>query len=262
MEMLRAKSSYIIGVLIIVLAVAARADGKDTQFQAHRIAHAGGGLGKSTYTNSYQALAANIEKGFKYFEIDFTFTSDNRLVCLHDWNSNFKRTFGFETKQRLSLEEFESLAKDNKKFTNCTLDGLAEWMRKNPTAYIVTDVKDDNLIALRQIHEVLPDADRRVIPQIYEPENFESVNNMGFRQIIWTLYRYPESGYYVIRWVEQWEAAIAVTMPRDRAGSALPNALAERGILTYVHTINKAGEMDRFMTEFGVTEIYTDFLVP
>jgi len=256
------KRCHVVGILLVTLILASGAEAENSRFEALRIAHAGGGLGKITYTDSYQALSVNLSRGFRYFEIDFSFTSDDRLVCLHDWGFNFKRTFGFETKQRLSLKEFERLSKDNKKFTNCTLQGLAEWMRKNPTAYIVTDVKDGNLKALKRIRAVLPDADKRVIPQIYEPLNFDSVKNMGFRQLIWTLYRYPGTGYQVIQWLDQWQAVIAVTMPKDRAQSALPKALGQRGIPTYVHTINNQEEMDRFINEFGITEIYTDFLVP
>ena len=91
------------------------------KFQALRIAHAGGGLGKRTYTNSYEALDSNIKNGCKYFELDFTFTSDGELVCIHDWKVNFKLAFGFETERRLTLEEFDDLADKNTKFTTCTL---------------------------------------------------------------------------------------------------------------------------------------------
>lgn len=260
--MFKTKRFYIVGILIITLAFVASVDAENIRFQTLRIAHAGGGLGKITYTNSYQALTANIDKGFRYFEIDFTFTSDDRLVCLHDWKFNFKRSFGFETERRLSFEEFKRLAEENEKFTNCTLEGLAVWMRDNPAAYVVTDVRGDNLKALKRIRGVLPNAEIRVIPQIYEPRNFETVSSMGFQQIIWTLYRYSGSGYNVIQWVEKWRTAVAVTMPKERAASALPKALAERGIPTYVHTVNKREEMDRFITDFGVKEIYTDFLIP
>jgi len=256
------KSWFVAGIAIMVFVITANADGKDTRFQVHRIAHAGGGLGRMTYTNSYQALDANIARGFRYFEIDFTFTSDDRLVCLHDWGVNFKRSFGFETQQRLSLEEFERLSQENKKFTNCTLEGLAEWMRKNPAAYIVTDIKDDNLKALERLRKLIPDADKRVIPQIYEPLNFDAVNAMGFQQIIWTLYRYRGTAYQVIQWADRWDAAVAVTMPKYLAGSALPKALSERGVPTYVHTINNSEERDQLINEQGITEIYTDFLVP
>jgi len=249
-------------VVVFVLTSLADIEADDTRFQIFRVAHAGGGLGKSTYTNSYEALTANLDKGFKYFEIDFTFTSDDRLVCLHDWELNFKRTFGFETKQRLSYKAFKQLSEENKRSTNCTLKGLAKWMRKNPNAYIVTDVKDNNLQALKRIHKKLPNADERVIPQVYDPMNFEEVSDMGFHQVIWTLYRYSGSAYDVIQWVDQWQTALAVTMPKDWAESPLPGALFARGIPTYAHTINKAEEMDRLINEFGISEIYTDFLVP
>jgi hypothetical protein len=31
---------------------------------------------------------------------------------------------------------------------------------------------------------------------------------------------------------------------------------------TYVHTINSVAEQQKFINEFGITEIYTDFLPP
>ena len=256
------KRIFAVPILVMAFNFIAAADGGTTGFQALRIAHAGGGLEKKTYTNSYQALDANIENGFRYFEIDFTFTSDDQLVCLHDWKSNFKRSFGFETEHRLSLEEFQKLAEENTKFTNCTLTGLAGWMVENPVALIVTDVKEDNLKALKRIHEVLPDADTRVIPQVYDPVNFEEIHAMGFEQIIWTLYRYSGSDYQVIHWLDEWPSKVAVTMPKEWATSALPKAVKSRGIPTYVHTVNNPEEMRKLLTEFGITEIYTDFLAP
>lgn len=256
------KKFFVFSVLFITLTLVSSVDAENISFQALRIAHAGGGLGKATYTNSYQALNANIVNGFRYFEIDFTFTSDGHLVCLHDWKVNFKRTFGFESDRRLSLEEFENLTAKNTKFTNCTLEGLAVWMQKNPMAFIVTDVRGDNLKALKQIHDILPDADNRVIPQIYRPENFEAINKMGFQQIIWTLYRYSGSAYKVLEWVSGWKAKVAVAMPKEIAATNFPRELSARGVTTYVHTVNKIEEMNSFMVDFGITEIYTDYLVP
>lgn len=232
------------------------------QFAVKRIAHAGGGLQNLTYTNSYQALESNLQKGFEYFEIDFVFTSDGHLVCLHDWNRNFERTFGFSTDQPLTLEAFERLAQKNERFTNCTLSGLRAWMHEHPSAIIVTDVKQDNVKALRLIAKQLPDSARRVIPQIYYPENFQVVKEMGFEQIIWTLYRIRIGNAQVLKRSENWPRPFAITMPKKRAQSLLPTELSARGIPTYVHTINSAEEMNQFLNELGVQEIYTDFLAP
>lgn len=232
------------------------------EFNPLRIAHAGGGLGKVTYTNSYEALDDNYRKGFEYFELDFVFTKDDKLICLHDWKSNFKRTFGFETTDKLSLAEFEALVEKNTRFTNCTLAGLATWMENNPKAYLITDVKEKNIKALKFIYKTLPDARRRVIPQVYQPDNFRTIKDIGFDTAIWTLYRFSGDNYKVLKWVDSFNGDFAITMPRKRAKSDLPKQLEKMSIPTYVHTINSSKEASEFIKSFGITEIYTDFLIP
>ena len=253
---------YVLAIILVAVAFPGIADESGARFNALRVAHAGGGLGRMTYTNSYQALEANYAKGFRYFELDFVFTSDGHLVCLHDWKANFTRTFGFETDRSLSLEVFEELVNNNDKFTNCTLPGLAEWMVQYRDAIIVTDVRGNNLEALKRIANTLPAARTRVIPQIYNPLEFSSVKDLGFQQIIWTLYRYRGRIYQVLDWVTRWGSAVAVAMPKQWASTALPRELNNRDVPTYVHTINKPEELKKLTTELGITEIYTDFLGP
>lgn len=57
------------------------------------IAHAGGSVKDKKLTNSLQALNANVEKGYVLFEVDFEWTSDNRLVLIHDWDYTLFRLF-------------------------------------------------------------------------------------------------------------------------------------------------------------------------
>lgn len=234
----------------------------DQPFEALRVAHSGGAVEKRGYTNSYQALEGSATLGFRYFELDFVFTSDGHLVCLHDWEDNFKRTFGFETDKPLTLSEFEALASKHPKYTNCTLEGLATWMAAHPESVIVTDVRGSNLKALRQIGKTLPNARQRVIPQIYKPANHDRVKKLGFDQVIWTLYRYGGTDQEVIQQAEQFEGRFAIAMPTNRARSPLPSALAQRGIPTYVHTVNNKEARDMYLQEYGVTEIYTNRLAP
>lgn len=230
-------------------------------FTPHRVAHAGGGINNKTYTNSYEALNSNIEKGFHYFELDFTFTKDNQLVCLHDWNHSFKHFFGFETKERLTLREFEWL-NSRSEFNHCTLEGLSDWMKKNPAAYIVTDVKDNNIKALKIMLQTLPDARTRLIPQMYKPKNLSKVKKLGFDQMVWALYRVSISNEEVVKWVKKHKGNMAIAMPEERARSSLPKKLARMSVPSYVHTINSPEKSREYMNTFGVTEIYTDFLQP
>jgi len=251
----------LISVLITLLLVTA-CDSGDKPFIAHRVAHAGGGINGETYTNSYDALDSNVKKGFKYFEIDFSFTSDGKLVCIHDWEASFKRSFGFDAKERPSQETFMVLVSKNAKFKKCTLDGLAAWMKNNPGTVLITDVKEDNLRALGIIIRKIPDAERRVIPQIYQPENYDSVRNMGFESIIWTLYRYRGRSNDVLAWVDKFQGAFAITIPVKFSTTQLPAQLARKNIQTYAHTINNRQKMMRLINRYGVTEVYTDFLPP
>ena len=231
-------------------------------FIAHRVAHAGGGVNNKTYTNSFEALNTNIKKGFQYFEIDFSFTKDGKLVCLHDWEHSFKRSFGFEIDEKVTLKEFNYLVRNKSEFRKCTANTLADWMKENPTAYIVTDVKENNIEALNIILQTLPNAEVRVIPQVYDPENLETIKDMGFERIIWTLYRFGGSDDEILYWVENFHSPIAVTMPTTRAESTLPKVLKERRIPTYVHTINTIQDEEKYIKKFGITELYTDFLQP
>jgi glycerophosphoryl diester phosphodiesterase len=227
-----------------------------------RVAHAGGGLDGRTYTNSIEALTANQEKGFRYFELDFVFTSDGELVCLHDWHDNFEATFGFSIETELSLDEFEELVDAQPRFRNCTLESLRVWMEDNPDAIIVTDVKEQNVRALRMFLESLPDATKRVIHQVYYPYELNVAGDLGFEQIVWTLYLFKGNNDDVLRWIDEFDGAVAVTMRKERAKSGLSRSLQDRGIATYVHTINDVKEAEELVADWGVTEIYTDFLPP
>lgn len=235
--------------------------GSRNGFTVERIAHAGGGLDGRMYTNSYEALDANLALGFVFFEIDFVFTADSELVCLHDWQDNFERSFGFRVESPLSLAEFEALAEQNEKFTNCTLDGLADWLRDNPRARIVTDVRGSLRDALRLIAERIEDHGTRVIPQIYLPQQAAIVRELGFERMIWTLYRYSGEPLEVFNIATGWRIPVAIAMPPAWVDTGLPLLLRNAGIPSYVHTINARSEFERLRAR-GVSEIYSAFLPP
>jgi hypothetical protein len=181
---------------------------------------------------------------------------------LHDWEGSFKRSFGIEADGKVTLKKFNHLVKHRSEFRKCTADSLAGWMKENPSAIIVTDIKENNLEALQSLLKVLPQANMRVIPQVYDPENLKTVRALGFEKIIWTLYRYGGRDDEVLAWVDKFHAPLAVTMPKSRAESTLPKELEKRKVPSYVHTVNSAQEADKFMNRYRITELYTDHLHP
>jgi glycerophosphoryl diester phosphodiesterase len=252
----------IIGILaFIFLGIFLRTQG-GSEFVVKRIAHAGGGINGMDYTNSIDALDLNKRAGFSYFELDFSFTSDGNMVCMHDWGDTFKKLFGFSIKEAPSLETFKLFIKDKSRFDICTLDSLIVWMQQNPGSYIISDTKGDNAKVLETISEKVPNFGERMIPQIYFPEEFDVAKKMGYRQIIWTLYKYSGPSVDVLDAIKKFSGPFAVTMSGDRARSGLSVELAKLGIPVYVFTINSLSEKNDLLEKYGVSEIYTDFLTP
>lgn len=213
-----------------------------------RIAHAGGGIANQAYTNSTTALNANASH-YDLFELDFNFTSDGHLVCIHDWPTT--PGSGTPTLQQFQQEQAHAI------YPKCTIYTLITWLDTHPGKRIVTDVKDGNIKALSYIAQHYPSHIDRFIPQIYFPHEYLSVRALGYRDIIWTLYRYRWGGIFVLSNLRSMHV-YAVTMPLKRTHT-LPPLLNRIGIASYVHTVNDQAQWAE-LKRAGVGEIYTDTL--
>ena len=143
---------------------ATEADDLNPKVSIGRVAHAGGDLKGRAYTNSYEALEESYSEGFRYFEIDFNFTADNQLVCIHDWDVTWPSMFDGDSTRTPTLQEFIARSEKLSGVTPCTLDGLSLWMLSHPDAVLITDVKGIELV-----HAAIPDSTQRVIPQSMGP---------------------------------------------------------------------------------------------
>ncbi|MDI5893074.1 sulfatase-like hydrolase/transferase [Halomonas rhizosphaerae] len=223
-----------------------------------RVAHAGGGYEGKTYTNSLEALEYN-KNNYSFFEVDFSWTSDAELVCIHDWDNSFERSFGFSTESAVTLNEFKTLVADKSDVEKCTLSSLAYWVEKNPGKKIVTDVKARNANALKLIAERYPDLKDSFVPQVYQPTEYYIARLLGFDNVIWTLYRFRGDNEAVISHLENMDL-YGLTMPRGKVDAGLAKmAFDERGVRSYVHTINSEDEYQKYLDQ-GASEIYTDWL--
>ncbi|QYM73331.1 hypothetical protein K1X45_02500 [Pseudochrobactrum sp. Wa41.01b-1] len=223
-----------------------------------RIAHGGGSFNGHNVSNSIDALNANKSK-YELFELDLIFTSDKHLVCAHDWEWYPQKVFSKKLDKAPSYKEFLELVDGNYKFKNCTLESLIVWLDNNPHAKIVTDTKTDGISALSYIAEAYPYHINRFIPQIYKTAEYDEVVNMGYKDIILTVYSWGESDDRIV------ESTIgmkffAVTVPNYRA-PYLAKKMKQAGHRVYAHTINSQETFD-LLKYYGVDEIYTDTLPP
>ena len=103
------------------------------------IAHAGGKINGAIYTNSLEALDENYRKGFRYFELDISKTSDDWYVGAHDWTSWKNKSHYKGDKNHIpSLNEFKNTKKKNG-LTPMTTERINQWFKEHPGAKLVTD---------------------------------------------------------------------------------------------------------------------------
>lgn len=223
-----------------------------------RVAHAGGGYRDRTYTNSIDALEAN-KNNYRLFEMDFSWTTDGELVCLHDWDSSLRYWFKLQTPGAMSYSEYFNLVRSNGELQHCDLESLTKWMRENPSARIVTDIKDRNIEGLALISARYPDLQQRFIPQVYQPPEYYRAKMLKFKDIIWTLYEYAGSDVDVINYAAQMDL-MGLTMPEFRARRGLAKEIDKlTGIRSWVHTINDEKTFKELQS-LGVESIYTDWM--
>ncbi len=224
------------------------------------IAHAGGGYEGQNYTNSIEALNGSYQSGFRYIEMDFSWTKDEQLVCLHDWDKTFKKIFNKKVKQATTYTEFKQLIEDHPDFRSCTLDSLALWLSNKPDVKIITDIKYHNLKGIRLIIEKYPALKTQLIPQFYQPEEYQTLKDMGFKDLIWILYQYKGSKKSVLE-LSQTMDLMAISMrPRQAKNRTLQKLLKHHPI--FVYTINNHRTKNTLINKHNVTGIYTDFLEP
>lgn len=220
------------------------------------IIHAGGEIDGIFGTNSLEALEATYAKGYRVVEMDFVLSSDGVPVCLHDWA--YSPEFSGSP---MTEEEFVSVDIHGK-YTALTLDMLAAWMVSRSDAYVVTDIKENNVEVLRLIAKEHPEIVPRIIPQIYQYDEYVHVLSLGYSNMILTLYRLPSynekaDGAYNAAFAKRHEL-LAVTADFTLAKPEFVKEFNARGVPLYVHTVNDETEQNSYIS-MGVTGVYTDY---
>ena len=221
------------------------------------MAHAGGAVQGMDYTNSLDALEANFAAGHRLFELDFEWTADGKLVCIHDWREIHDRLFP-DADRRPTSASFAS-RRMREGLRPMTLGRLKQWLESHPDARIITDIKSRNLQGLAVLAGSLDK--QRIIPQIYDFPEYEEVRRLGYDHVILTLYLLRAEDASVLGFAES-HPLFAVTMPAKKAKkSGLPRALEKAGVPVCIHTVNDATEVKMFQ-EMGISCFYTDFILP
>ena len=247
------------------------------------IIHAGGKLkggdGKNyKHANSIDGMQFMYDKGNRIVEMDFAFTTDGECVCLHTWeetcytNDNDQKDKDKEGIP-LSYDDFKSV-KIYGYFTPTALSDVLGFLETHKDVVLVTDIKEtfqpiagtdekEDVFALcRRIDEMAPHLKDRCIIQIYDEAEYDGVKDLGFSNIIYTLYQLPEEKQLdtaAHQLFSEEHPLVAVTFPK----ALLKNENFMEGmhhlkVPVFVHTIDNAKKRKKLMTEKTVTGIYTN----
>lgn len=230
----------------------------DWCMDAPLIYHACGGIDGLDYTNSKEALESVLQKGNRYIEVDFEYTSDGELVCCHSWGD-----LGIE--EPMDLAAFKTL-KIYGKYTPLTAEDIVRYMERYPDLYIIVDAKSGLPDVLRSFTALTSSEDvlDRLIIQVYQP---------GEKAKIMEIYPFPESNILLTVYklgvrdvgfildILYRENISVLTMPYSYPDEEMMSVLNEKNILVYAHTVNRPDQANELIA-LGVHGLYTDFLSP
>lgn len=226
--------------------------------KSFRVAHAGGEYNSLKYSNSIAAMYFN-SKYTRYIELDLQLTKDNRLVCIHDplMSNKYFNEVKQDPKLRVRLNSKNSEFPD-KDF--CYDESLKEFLEQNQDVIIITDFKTDNLKGLNFIKNYFEQSSERFIPQIYNEKEYLPVKNLGYKDVIFTLYRVSHYSNEKIAQIIQSLDLFGLTMDPPRLRSGIADKIQNKDFLIYVHTVNSYLRFLQYKIFFGADEIYTDNL--
>lgn len=237
------------------------------------IAHAGGGIDGSVYTNSREAWDNSLKEGFRVLEADFAFTTDGKLVSVHDWTKGFfKKYLGIDKPDSdpMSYSEFMNL-KLCGKYTPLSFEDVARIMKKHTDVYLVLDFKDYDAASMTSEYKALVDEASKVdssvldrmIPQIYNEESYDAVMSVyQWKSLIYTLYQLPNplDTIEILQFSYSHDIDV-ITTDLDHGNDMFWHELSDRGIMSYLHT-GGFNDVPLDVLQRGAKGIYSNFVLP
>lgn len=187
--------------------------------QNHVIAHGGGGIDGKTYTNSLEAWEYSYSRGNRVMDADLTFTTDGKLVLLHDWADNLEQSsmamhqsYSFMDKnghlqyksanwKKLDFQTFMS-KKIYRLYTPMSCENMLLFMHAHLDLYVATDMKDDVISSYQYLvykakEMKMESVLNRIIVNIYDYNMYEKIMSLyPFKNTIVRQHYVHPNNYY------------------------------------------------------------------
>ena len=229
--------------------------------------HAFGGMDDKTYHNTMAALEHGIETGYKDFELDFSYTTDGRLVLSHGWSPSnckcigitYKPDFDNMTYERvmnmpihgnpiMDARQFYERVKDEPDYRFEVDFHFVQEHRKEMVQELVKDFENDG--------QVLD----RLLMQVYTQQMY---------QIIDGVYRFKNYSYLAGKYVYRLDEFLTFCLDKGICAIALRANLAKReyidkihnaGLYVMTYTVQRDADYAKHLLDSGIDTICTDFI--
>lgn len=240
------------------------------------IAHALGGINGHRYTNSLEAFQYNYDKGYRVFEVDFTLTSDEKLVARHGWSDKTNKLI----KQDLIIYDRGSANYDDFMqtplsgfYTPIDVDDVIALMRKYEDVFFIIDITKSSRDLVDKKYKLIIEAANhnpqvldRIIPQVYHEWMLDDLMALyDFKSMIYTVYKIPNKEYSeaeIIQFLKRAGINLLV-VHKKRANQQFLKELNKNRIKAYIHTVNSLYYVEQDLLEIKQVRPYgymTDFI--
>ncbi len=211
----------------------------------------GGGKVEDLYpqSNSIEALQETYNWGNRVIELDFSWTSDDQLACVHNWGGSFPAL--------CTLEDFLS-TKIYGKLSPMGVDELAQWLKGHPDASVVMDFKERSVEGLQMIADRYPELLDQFFPYIFHTEEYELVRAMGYCNIMLFLTLMPswEKDYTAMAEFAREKELVGIVIEAKTEAKMYAPA-KQAGIPVIPYTVNDEAKMYE-LSQQGADGFFTD----
>ena len=236
-------------------------------FSKKLMAHAFGGMDGTTYHNTAEAFEHGKKEGYQSFEIDLSYTEDDRLVLCHGWTENNCKCTGVSYKPEFAHMTYEQ-AMQIPIHGHSIMDARQFYEKvKNEPAYTFEidfhNIKKGNekrVVAMledfRQDEGLLD----RLLMQVYSQPMYEQIDSV---------YHFANYMYLVGLNIDKLDAILTYCLDHGICSVAMRTNFATKenvrkvhdaGLYAFCYTVSDDAVYANYLFQLGVDMICTDFV--
>lgn len=142
----------------------------------------------------------------------------------------------------------------------CSEETLHQWLTEHPELQLIVAVQGDHVSGFDKLKSIVPDYAKRVLVQLEDLTQYETIHAMGYTQFAWMLRDARMLPEDILQQVGS-QSLQAIVLPAFLAEEDLIDSLRSRKIKTYAYLVDNC-QVLAMMKEVGVNAVYTNDLTP